>query len=253
MLSRLSHIFVAILVTLSVVIGIVISSGFATALLGTDAPLAVAAIATFCGVMIPAIVYRNAFGVTAEGGTRGGMRALAAVGVGAGLASFGTGAAQLMQLVAPMSQETLELKEEFFHALLMLDRPEMIPLVFIGVALLPGVCEEYLFRGVLRERLAPLSETARVLTIAICFTVLHTPETWVPMLGVGAVLTLMAERTQGWVLAAVAHLTLNSVNGLILPRVANESWESAGVAAALAIGGVIVCVLTYPLLPRAEP
>lgn len=162
---------------------------------------------------------------------------------GIGLALAGSGALAIEVALVPQLESVFARKEAFHLALLRPDEPAFIPVVLLVVAVGPAICEEVLFRGVFRAYLErALSRTGRVITLAVLFSLLHGDVTvLLPMTYVGAMLTVIAERTGGWIAAAVAHFVLNAFSALVWSRLVGDAevglWLGAvilGVGASLA-------------------
>ncbi len=161
-----------------------------------------------------------------------------AIGTGTGLAVFGTGALALERALVPAWGPRFAVLEARYLELLRPDETSWIPIVLVVAVLAPGLVEEWLFRGVLRDVLASLGRGRRVLFLGVAFSVFHAePLVLVPMVYVGAMLTLVAEAGDGWGAAAVAHLSLNLVNAVVWPRLAGDvTPDIFGGLAMLAIG-----------------
>lgn len=197
---------------------------------------------TWVGVGGVALVVSRLLHARPSGGRLGraelGWSALA----GLGLAAVGTGALALEHALIPRWRPYFELREAMLEPLLRPGDLAALPLVLVVVAVGPAIVEELLFRGVLRRYLARgLGRTGRVLALSVLFSLMHADLTvLLPMLYVGAILTLIAERTGGWLAAAVAHFVLNAVNVTLFAHVFPDAelgvW--AGLAS-LAVGTAI--------------
>jgi membrane protease YdiL (CAAX protease family) len=187
--------------------------------------LARLAVATWIGVGgVAAVVYRLTGAFPTLGDVRPANAGWAAL-AGAGLAVAGSGALSLEYALLPGLRPMFDQKERFFEQILYVDQPAMIPAVLFVVAVGPAVCEELLFRGVLRRYLsAHLGILARTLVLGLLFSLLHLDVTvLVPMTFIGAMLGVVAERARGWGAAAVAHFALNGFNALVWARVASDA------------------------------
>ena len=175
--------------------------------------------------------------------------ALAGVVVGVGCAVVGTGALGLIELSSPWAAEFLESQADLFEALLLPDNDAAIPLVFLVVAVFPGGVEEFAFRGVYRARLRALDPWKRWLWVGGLFAALHlNPITFPALLVVGIILTIAADRAGGWLTPMIAHIVLNTCNGIIWVRLDLPEDPSAGFfAALLAVGTAIAAGGLIPM------
>jgi membrane protease YdiL (CAAX protease family) len=143
----------------------------------------------------------------------------------------GTGFGEFVEELARQRQDTLE-------DLLFLNRPTMIPLVLLVVALAPGICEEFVYRGVVPAALNEPRTLPRVAFIGFLFALVHIdPFSFFPLIAVGALLQLYAERSGGWTSSALAHFALNGFNGVIFARLYGLQTPPILLAAAMSIGG----------------
>lgn len=70
-----------------------------------------------------------------------------------------------------------------------LDEPYMILLAFFTEALIPGLCEEFLFRGVVLSNMLPYGRTAAVIGSAAAFALMHgNPAQYLYAFGAGVIL-----------------------------------------------------------------
>ncbi len=106
------------------------------------------------------------------------------------------------------------------------------------VAILPAICEEALFRGVLRRCFAGLSPMTVSLAVGLLFGVFHLDiYRLVPTAVLGVAITYLCVKTDNFVLAVLYHLVNNlmSVLGNYLPGVA-LGLPGLAVAAAVGVG-----------------
>lgn len=110
-------------------------------------------------------------------------------------------------------------RESMFERVLLLDRKALIPIVFLAIAVTPGLSEEFFFRGVLQSLAAPLPMLRRCLFIGVVFGVIHFDVVGlVPLILLGTLFALVREWTGSWVVPAVMHITFNALNALVLAR-----------------------------------
>ena len=146
-------------------------------------------------------------------------------------------------------------REMMYESVLLLDRPALIPVVLLAVAVAPGFLEEYFFRGVLADLVAASPQWLRAVGIGVVFGVVHgDPVALLPLTLLGALLLLVRDRTGGWGVAAIVHFAFNANNAVLLPRLGDmggDASESVVLMSALTLGGAAVSALLYTLLPRS--
>lgn len=156
---------------------------------------------------------------------------LATLGVVAGLVLgvAGAGMTGLMsELVTALVEGTeaqsiwetlLADRETVFNDILLLDRPLLIPVVFLVIAVTPGIAEEFFFRGVMQSLLASLPAIRRCLFIGIVFGLIHfDPVGTLPLIVLGTLFALVREWTGSWIVPAIMHISFNALNALVLVR-----------------------------------
>lgn len=154
--------------------------------------------------------------------------------------------------------ELLPLPEDGVHRLQQIvDQPPVIVALLV-IALVPAVCEEVLFRGVLLRALGTRFVPAVAITLtALAFSAYHLSLLQlVPTFTLGLLLGLLAVRADSIVPAILAHLVNNTIAVLIareeLPGVASWIDEHATVAlviAALVAGTGIALAVRGPRAP----
>jgi membrane protease YdiL (CAAX protease family) len=149
----------------------------------------------------------------------------------------GTGFGQFVEELAKQRQDTLE-------DLLFLNQPTMIPLVLLVVALAPGICEEFVYRGVVPAALNEPRTLPRVAFIGFLFALVHIdPFSFFPLIAVGALLQLFAESSGGWTSSAFAHFALNAFNGVVFARLYGLETPPVLLAALMSVGGAGLALL----------
>lgn len=181
--------------------------------------------------------------------------ALAAV-LGAALWVASLGLIELQSVVWPPSPEYLEMFRRIHRALA--PSGPVDALLSVGViAVLPGVCEELVVRGVLLPSLVgPLGPAGAVLGSALLFAAMHAdPYRFLFTLSVGLVLGALRLRTGSLSAPVAAHVTLNTLTFLVAPLVDDPSGayvpEPALGVACLVTGAAAVWPLLRAL--RASP
>lgn len=164
------------------------------------------------------------------------LRALVA---GVGLSLAGSGALLLEQQLFPALGPTFAMKERFM-AMLLGDGPVDLVVAVFAAAVVPAIIEEWLFRGVLRTYLKRhLGMLGRVVVLGVLFSLFHVdPTVLVPMVYVGVVLSICAERAGGWIAAIVAHFALNAFSIAVLSQLPIPETIWTGLAG-VAVGGVV--------------
>jgi membrane protease YdiL (CAAX protease family) len=95
--------------------------------------------------------------------------------------------------------------------------PGGFALFFVLMALLPGICEETLFRGALQGTLERKGPWKAVLITAALFALLHVnPWGFLPLLGVGLFLGAMALRAGSTLAAMIAHACNNALSLVVV-------------------------------------
>ena len=104
----------------------------------------------------------------------------------------------------------------------LVERPGL-PVVLLAVALVPAVCEEVLFRGVLLRGLAArIAPVAALLVSSAMFAVYHfKPVQMLPTFTLGLVLGAISLRAGSILPSALAHL-LNNAMAIVVDRQASE-------------------------------
>lgn len=181
-------------------------------------------------------------GWDAARGRRDARDVALAVGVGVGLAVLGIGLLSLEIAASPALRQHVEARAPHLEALLRPDRDAWIPVVVFVVGVLPAVFEERWFRGVVQARLVSWTPVARALAVGVLFGAAHMdPANFGPLVVVGTGFGLLAERTGGWWMPAVAHFTHNVFNGVLVPRVVHaDALPAPWALAAVVVGGLIV-------------
>jgi membrane protease YdiL (CAAX protease family) len=167
-----------------------------------------------------------------------GAASLAAA-LGVALALLGSGSLAVFWHTSAAARESLTTRSELLAPLLTAS-PWLTVLV---VALLPAVCEELFYRGALRATLRSWDARRRIAVTATFFALAHFDPWSAPALFcVGLALGALAERTDGWMLPAVAHFALNAFGILVWARLFPLEPPSAAVGATLVAAGLLVAV-----------
>jgi membrane protease YdiL (CAAX protease family) len=137
------------------------------------------------------------------------------------------GIAQFQELLFPHSQDYQEAWQQAlrqFHAM-------PFPLTWALIALLPGVCEELLFRGfLLRGFRGRFSDPAAVVWVGILFGIFHVDlYRFVPVTLLGILFGYLVVRTGSIIAGMVAHVTNNTI-AISLSYFAMELQEQLPVA-----------------------
>lgn len=129
---------------------------------------------------------------------------VALLGVAVGVAGWGM-AAGIERLTVPVLGETPDVPGLHAESL-----PQLL-LVLVFAALLPGVCEEALFRGAIQGVLRRRGAAKAVVITAILFGVYHmNPWSLVPAIFLGLVFGSLVERTGSTLTSTLAHVANNA-------------------------------------------
>lgn len=127
-------------------------------------------------------------------------------------------------------------------------------LLMMLVGVLPGVCEELLFRGFLQAGLRKSfeSDAMAIVVGALVFAAFHlNPWTFASLLIIGLYLGLLVQRTRSLVPAMLAH-ALNNVQSLVIATL-NPRAQQAIVASTWSHALACLCLLAAVLCLRRAP
>lgn len=129
----------------------------------------------------------------------------------------------LSALVVELVPALKELGETYQNQVMKILLPDTLLLQIAGalaVALVAPICEEYLFRRtLLTEQLRHQSLTTAVLINGLLFSIMHlNPLTVLPLFFFGVFLAHLTVLTGSILPAILAHIALNTTNGVIVPR-----------------------------------
>ena len=158
-----------------------------------------------------------------------------------GIGAWGAGSL-LYQFVQAPILPVLPEQTEAVRKLLSFEQPGGA-LYIIGVAaLIPGICEELLFRGALLSCLRPFGARTATIVSALAFTLAHfEPARTVPLFALGLAAAWLAWSSRSVVPAIVFHVTNNTI-AVLLENVFStmESLSGWFLLAALAASGLFV-------------
>ena len=118
------------------------------------------------------------------------------------------------------------------------------------VAILPAVCEEFLFRGVLRRLFADLPPMAVVLVVGLLFGAFHLDlYRLVPTAVLGVAITYLCVKTDNVYLAVGYHL-LNNLSGVCRSHFGGVSAVLPGGPLFWALGGICCWILASRILTK---
>ena len=180
--------------------------------------------------------------------------ALSAAGLTGMMAEMIQAAAQGTAMESFLAEMAVQ-REDAYEKILLLGHARYIPIVLITVAIAPGVCEEFFFRGALYEYVRGFSPTARILFIGSVFAAIHFDVYgFLPLLVAGSVFTWLRYVTGGWVVPAIGHISFNAFNGVILPRVADTDEPSRLFLGVSFLGAGLLAWVIFQWLPqRLDP
>lgn len=127
--------------------------------------------------------------------------------------------------VYPMSEEY----REFFEVFLRADSTGEFIILLVVAAIIPGICEEITFRGVIHEGIrATYGPSAAIVVTSILFALIHlSPWNFLSLICMGVFLGLLREKTGSIWPGAVAH-AVNNALALTLITVAppqENAWQ----------------------------
>lgn len=163
-------------------------------------------------------------------------------------------------LFSPESAPAEELAATLAATLVYRPMPYEWVIQFIVICLVPGFCEEFLFRGAILTNLLPFGRSNAILMSALLFSLMHqNPSQFFYAFVAGIVLGVLYERTGSIWPGTVLHICNNfvSVGEAILPYgLANDFralFANTVVETAIALLGVIsitILILRYFSKPR---
>lgn len=138
-----------------------------------------------------------------------------------------------------------------------LDTPVWFIVNLFLLALLPAVCEELIFRGVILNGLAKYGKKASIIISALLFALIHAniEQTLYPII-FGIVLASIAQKTKSVVPGIIAHfvnnatvITINflaNIGVIALSQTTTFSWiDFAASIIIAAVSAVVICLLVY--------
>lgn len=160
---------------------------------------------------------------------------------------------QIIQTFFPYTQEQLEWKEN----LLMPGGNVPFILIFMAVAVVPGICEELLFRGVVQpsfmKRLGP---TWGILLTAFLFALYHANLQELPALFIlGIFLGVLAFRAGSFLYSSLAHIIFNgaAVIGGALAEHENVQMQNGGISTPYSLAILLLFLVAMLLLFQLTP
>lgn len=170
----------------------------------------------------------------------------ARVMLGAALAGAGAfylvagGVESLQERVAPMSNE---LRDQLRRFIVPAEGPRPLAVDLAVLALLPALCEEALFRGVLLRALAGVSGSAAVLITSLAFGAFHySLYKFAPTALLGLVLGALALRSGSLWTSVIAHALNNSVVVVLVRSGHDDPPAPGGALAALPLLGAALAL-----------
>jgi membrane protease YdiL (CAAX protease family) len=127
--------------------------------------------------------------------------------------------------VYPMSQDYLELFEKFLRA----DSTGELVVLLIIAALVPGICEEIAFRGLIQGGIRrTYGVKAAVIVTSLLFAFIHlSPWNFFALIAMGMFLGILREKTGSIWPGAVAHAVNNAIalSVMMLAPTGEDSWQ----------------------------
>lgn len=247
----------AVAVTIAAVVAIG-ASAIVTGSLSLHASILVGTIVGNAGV---GFVAMRAFRVPVPTGDFSARHALVGLAIGVAAGAAGMGLTSMIQdllldfFVGTSTGDTLrelaEARAASYERLLLLDQPEMIPLIVLVVAVAPGISEEFLFRGVIHDLVRRSPLWLRMVGIGSLFGLIHFDVFgMIPLVVLGALFVYLRERCGGWGVAALAHIAFNALNAVVLPRVFDvDATLPLNISSSMFLLGGLATGLLLSLLP----
>lgn len=138
-------------------------------------------------------------------------------------------------------------REESYEAMLSPTTGLSWVAALMTVAFLPGVCEEFLFRGVFYRMMDGVKAWRKIVFIGVLFGLIHfDPAGFVPLVVLGIVLTWLRALTGAWVVPAVVHISFNATALMMAmsPMMASMDMDTDESSLAWAL---VMLVLTFAL------
>ncbi|HRP02620.1 MAG TPA: type II CAAX endopeptidase family protein [Candidatus Kapabacteria bacterium] len=154
-------------------------------------------------------------------------------------------------LVPVAFKDVLELSKQntqgYYSQLLMVDRWYMIIVpIFIG-AILPAICEEMFFRGLLQKSLSKYSKWIMVLVPSIIFGFFHGQIVFLlPLILVGIYLALLSYYAQSIVPSIIIHF-INNLKSIVLMNLFGADTQSMSILYASILFPISLFLLYYTI------
>lgn len=112
--------------------------------------------------------------------------------------------------LAPWWSELMSAREASYDNILGPQTIGGVIAAVVAVSILPGVCEEFLFRGVLYRVMHRVAVWRRVLFIGLLFSLIHFDLVgFIPLLLLGVLLTWLRAMSGSWAYSAIVHIAFN--------------------------------------------
>lgn len=151
-------------------------------------------------------------------------------------------------LLAPIPEEAAEI---FFQT--DLDAGYKLVLMFISIAIVPALVEEFLFRGVILSNIRPYSEGGAILISALLFGLMHqTTFQFLYTTGLGIVLGIVYVKTKSIWCGVILHFFNNYLSVIQEYLMAQQNEKTGYVVYYISIlftflVGVILCAIAFGL------
>ena len=154
----------------------------------------------------------------------------------------------LTNLVFPIPEENLK----FFQNLIGNQDSNLLLLLFT-IAILPGICEEFLFRGYILRVFEKKGFWNSIIITAVLFAIFHLdPYRFIPVTLLGILLGYLLKRTDCIFIAMLAHLTNNSI-AILSPKVLDTIiFEKLSYMIILFLCSVILFVFVIYLIEKVN-
>lgn len=129
--------------------------------------------------------------------------------------------------------------------------PYLIVLQFIVMCVVPGFCEEFLFRGAILTNCLPFGRSNAILISSLLFALMHQNAAQIfYAFAAGILLGVLYERTGSIWNCTILHIANNlfSLSQSVLAGRAEGEWQATGYAALMEIGILVLGIVSMAIL-----
>jgi membrane protease YdiL (CAAX protease family) len=153
---------------------------------------------------------------------------------------------RFIQEYIPFSKEQMEMRQE----LLMPEGEVPFVVVFLAVAVIPGICEEVLFRGVIQPPLIKrFGPSVGIVLTAILFAAAHAQiQAFISLFILGIFLGVIAFRGGTFLYAVLSHIIFNGIAVIVGELARNEGVRTQDGGFSLTLGIVLLAIFLVLML-----